>query len=706
VFAGEFYERPRHGVLSNFVTSEPIKALSKRDFSLYDWLVLSAGIVGAVLVVRDIVPRIEKLRKGKGVVKIVEREEDDIQIASEGKGHEERLDFKNAALAGKLKSLSASMSMERAVSGTGKTGGQVNVSTILKACQNTVVLLKGLVGNESFRYSYQVVQRLKDLLEKVQTALELQGKNLTRNWICDIRDCEDRIISAVSKRNLSQPSVYKGLFALHCSMLTIYELTLENVVVPSICQEIETGLSLGGVDDDVTRELRNILTVEPSKLPHHLVSASLLLNNLDPNNDSVPVLKSHIEELTVITDELLSSRTLLKVFNSVDEMSRLVEGKVFNSLVFALEKSCLELGAPKVPGKNSYPDADTLGLLLRLQVLLRKEQQERMEGSIQPSIHDVALWKHLVNACNEISSLCCSNSNGLESRTFFSEMVALVTYISSRCSARLGTIPLDSSERMSFANLIMEPELVYRKTQLTDLRSVTLLRRVKPAPFDDESVQIVRAVHAYLCKIVETIIPGSTTGLSIGSSTGDDVTVSFGVPDENDVIVCFIIGTTDKSCKQLTFVSKSCPQSTQNALHEALGGLSFGDCLIRSTFQGGPRHAETSKNSFDTVLDMLDRFNAYSMTELPTRLGVRLQSQENVSLIDERLGLDEDESRTSSMIITPLMLQQENKFRFFPCKVSPSKALVAMLLDDIVVVGAKSLSQAQDMAQRISEHQE
>jgi hypothetical protein len=244
---------------------------------------------------------------------------------------------------------------------------------------------------------------------------------------------------------------------------------------------------------------------------------------------------------------------------------------------------------------------------LMVRLLVRREQLRLAGAHLASEEHEDAsgsraldaAWRHLVNAAEELQALVVAPQRKQQqllrgrrralARAAAADAVARRLFSTLRAlKERRATLALRRDEQLSFDNLIMETHLGYRKRALADPASLKLLRALLAAAAPAEAAKGgpallergARALHRRVRHAVEQVLPGALVGLSIGASAGGSVVASLAhAGQDDDVVVCFVVGTADRPCTQLTFVRATVAPQAQAALFEILHALTLGGLL-------------------------------------------------------------------------------------------------------------------------------
>ncbi len=377
------------------------------------------------------------------------------------------------------------------------------------------------------------------------------------------------------------------------------------------------------------------------------------------------MLQAAVSELSDTADRLVATRSVLHIAVAVREAAALMEGHVLAEEGRALRRAVAQLipdaDAAASPGASSLPgspasriargSATAAGVVsatsttceaeegravkaaLMVRLLVRREQLRLAGAHVAGEEHDDApgtraldaAWRHLVNAAEELQALVVAPQRkqqqrfrrralaraaaaGAIARRLFSTLRAL--------KERRATLALRRDEQLSFDNLIMETHLGYRKRALADTASLKLLRALLAAASPAEAnkggpallERGARALHRRVRHAVEQVLPGALVGLSIGASAGGSVVASLAhAGQDDDVVVCFVVGTGDRPCTQLTFVRATIAPQAQAALFDVLQALTLGGLLdVPAAPAPAPAAADLVRlQTVDTIIEQL-----------------------------------------------------------------------------------------------------
>jgi len=601
-------------------------------------------------------PTVRKLMSRSGVAKIQKPPKKKVE---ESKGEEVK-----ETLSDKLKLLSASMSIQRATHVSDSTG------SLTSRYENVFQIINKLLGSKSLEFKYQMVKHLKEL-KNILEFVKDKWTTATLVEIAKIRFCSISLGIVAQRDPLSDATGELDMFQLHQALVQLYDTLCEYVIVPNLKEEIST---VSCMYDDVKipceRMIQALDSFKNTTIQvHEIVSISEMLRRFTGSH--IQDLQATMRSIIEVSDDLRSCKSILKILASIDEVSRLVEGFKLSKFVLTLKLHCLTLWPQVISGSNNSLISNEL---LKMHILVRQEQSYRKR--IVSSIGDVALWKHFVNACDDISILAFSATDemgfGNNFGSLLKSMIEIVGFFTSRNSSVVHT-----DDHQSFDNLIMEARLNYRKSIITSQSSVTLLR--------NGSGDVAIRIHALISKAVEKVVPGSLCSISIGTSNG--VIVACGNHTDSDVLAAFVIGKDD--CKILIFVANDMSITSQTTIFESISKLELDQEVNVSP--------PTPSTEFQDILQVFSLMTCIVAVSLPghfcSSLSVAVENDSVATCVRNALNKD------ASWLLDSLSLRKETKICSF---VKSTHALVAFLLPDLVIVMTDSESILKTYADKIA----
>lgn len=643
----------------------------------------------------------------------------------EGKGEEERVQ-----LASQLKSLSAVMSAGRASNQdestspatSGSSSGSAHAPSLSSQLHQALVAVKQLLEDEQVSHAYGMQQSLRSLDEKL-TALEKSGsQRVTEKDLSFLREGGRKLAEEAeesNKRSPIPPSAYGRLFGLHRKLLSTHESGLERVVVPRMAYELRAVvLQSPALVRKLGPAVENLVQLPASQMIHEFINLSLALKEADESDPQVLAARSYLSHFASVADELLAAKVLLRVCISMAELDNLVEGHKLSKKVFAAHQAATRLwpeslvNTSELPSERTTTDASgaPVAAIVQLHLSVRREQYRRLRLP-SASIHDHAAWSHLVNACEELSSLAFSAPGELQfgnsATTFVSVLRDLVDDLSERAS-NWGQPALQDDTTFRFDNLIMEADLTYQKTELDESRNtVKLLRRAT------KESRIVQAIHLHIARLVQDLIPGALVAVSVGSPTGKSVAATNSeTVSEADVIVCFVLDNQSGPSQQLTFARTELPPRVQTMLFQALQHLELSDCLVE--LDAVPQLSQEDRQFLSMQANVIDEINPlsnYAIITMPERFEQivsekTLTSEAARKLLSDKLTPDIAES--AALLVDPLALRlkaDDQFMRYFPAthkSHSPPRMVVCALLPDVLTILAESTRTAESAARKLA----
>ncbi|GBG28711.1 Hypothetical Protein FCC1311_049322 [Hondaea fermentalgiana] len=654
----------------------------------------------------------------------------------EAKGEEERL-----SLASQLKSLSAVMSAERAsqqdgqqgqqqqqklAQGSGASSGTKNDGSLAALLHQARVAIERLLEEDQLTYAYGVQQALRDLETKLR-ALETSGaQRITERDLSFLREGGRKLAGEASARSGIPRAVHTRLFALHRLLLGAHEAGLERVVVPRMAFELRNiVMQSPSLARKLGADAERMLELPPPKMIHEIAGLSLHLADADSDDPQVLAARSYVGGFAGIADELLAAKSLLRVCLSMAEMDHLIEGRKLSKKVFTAHQAATQLWPESLihhaKGKGNGKEgsihsrrnsSDAVSRapvheIVDLHLAIRQEQLRRARAS-GASIHEVAAWGHLVNACDELASLAFRAPGELQfgspARSFVVLLRDLVEELSARASG-WGRADSHAGDAFRASSLMMESTLTSQTTKLAPHSSnIRLLTQAA------KDVRTARAVQLHVARLVENIMPGALTAVSVGSSVVDGITVTTASEvSEIDVAVCFTLGAEDAPSQQVTFARVDVSPHTQSAVFKALEHLELTDCMVDLDAVSETSTEDDQEMVLQKrVVDSIGALRCYAITSIPERLS-RAVNDSSFKTADAQAFLAKEltaeTGKTASLLVDPLTLRArptDQLMRFFEPASSPMQTAVCALTPDVLVVLAETTRSAEVAAQKLS----
>mmetsp|Transcript_10278 Transcript_10278/g.18111 ORF Transcript_10278/g.18111 Transcript_10278/m.18111 type:complete len:770 (+) Transcript_10278:31-2340(+) len=640
-----------------------------------------------------------------------------------------------SALTSKLKSLKAAMSAERAgssgdsksslgVLASGKASDSAPSSAPMVASnstglpalyQNLQGTVKYLKEETSIASCYKIQETLSSidmvLLPLVSSAgasqrdmdVEMKAEERLRELGRELAT----VAAVASSRTDFPPRVRDGLCALHENLLRIHELALENVHVPAIASQLQQALTEAARQapeaDDLEQALDIIQSVQeapPAQMLHRLVSLSVLVNSIQEDcGPSVEDARSSLERLAEIADHLVATKAILRVVRSLREISGVVEGYSLTNRLWATRLAATKLWPETMRCMHPGYDMSGVGLvsplklLIEMHLLVRREQYFRGFRT-KASIHDLALWKHLVNACDEVSSLAFSTPEEPQFSKFaVSFLEAINNLLSCLAGRRTRTL---TGECIAPGALMQRAEFSVAEVKFVNPETAKVIAALVS---DESHIELIRAVYLHVSQAVEAVVPGASVGVMV--SQGSTVR-GCSDPDGDDVIMCL----SDALEAQL-FVRKSLSEASYTALVEDMTNISLSGVLQQFADSTPTAQQQETIECFGNALEQLTRFSMHTVTELPgsTRRAIERKQYKGVH---ELLQAQHSISKASlSEVVDSLSLREDPASRgaappSMTLASADPTAMVLVLLPDVIVVFAKARSLASNITSTLS----
>lgn len=343
------------------------------------------------------------------------------------------------------------------------------------------------------------------------------------------------------------------------------------------------------------------------------------------------------------------------VICSVGEMRGRVSSAVFALALSQAEAALFRLDL-RIAESSSLHDSggeakDVLVGLLRLR--LGVEAVRGKEGAL--SKHDRTLWAQVVRSADALMYL--SLDGDLRAMRGIAAVVLATLGILEllvKVSQRNRRSKVMAVEEMGYVLLLMEPSFGYRSMPLP-ATSLPPLRMIEGKGEASEKEAVVRALYERVRSVTQGVIPDGVCGISISPKDGD-VIASIGDPNSCDAVVAYVLGATDDSCRQMTFVRSTLPQQTRNALLDALEAIRFSPDSLEPH---GQEQAELEVEE-DGDGDVLAEVGVV-LADVTPRLFIATEETPGVSLAlsvgsSPRIDLSMQALVGSSIVFTPQMV--------------------------------------------------
>jgi len=560
-----------------------------------------------------------------------------------GKG----IDTDRLGLASQLKTLSASISAARAAEEPTDGSGSFRIMSAAKSSekgrkvlvQEAIVLLRKLADADVMKFrNQQILEAVRDDLQ----ALHERGYR-------KIGQSVKVLFAHVKEVDAQSPisgSTLEYFMTLHLKLLQIHQDEIESHEVESVARDLKNVIRQSPtLEREFGDALANLQNLDSVRLLHQLLLLSRRIALFDPEDPQTLSAKTQSESVSSLVDILMASKVLLLVCKSLQEIDILVEGFAMKKLVEHLRKTISFIWPDYL--RDSEQGINVFQPLLLLHILTRKEQYRRMRVSTH-SVHDNAVWKHCLNVTAELSQLALAKPAELE---FSSEMINLLTGLRNLITILGNRVEecgkgkvLCGDDDIAYSELIMDPELVYRKTEFKHEPSFLLLQHLQS---DDK---VVNAIHLHVSRVVETLLTCSYTCICVGDREKSRFHTC-GKPEESDVILCLTFGNSDRTCEQFTFLRTSVPPETHEVLFKAMEAIKFENCLLE--LEALPEVSENERETMelhDFVVANFAGLSEASVGELPQRFksqidacGSNLHRPQALSILHNEIGSSADD---------------------------------------------------------------
>ena len=344
-----------------------------------------------------------------------------------------------------------------------------------------------------------------------------------------------------------------------------------------------------------------------------------------------------------------------EVIHCVGEMRGMVCSAVFTLALSQIVSALFRLDGRmemSIPLQESSGDAEKILLgLLRLRLGVEAVRDKKEKELL--SLHDRRLWAEFVRVADAVLLLCLDGD--LRAMRGVDDLITAVLGVLDllmKVSERNRRSKVMAVEEMGYVLLLMEPSFGYRSMPLPE-EFVAPLRKIQGKEDLAEKEALVRKLYERVRKVTQSVIRDGVCGVSVSPKDGD-VLASIGDPNSCDAVVAYVIGATDASCRQMTFVRSSLPSQTRNALLDALEAISVSEDLAKNDGQvkDGLELEEDS--------DVLSKVGAM-LTGVTPRLFIAMEDTPGVSMplsmgASDAVAVSIENLSSSAVVFTPQMV--------------------------------------------------